>query len=149
MSDGSSNAPSWLFSFVDLAFLMLIAMTQVASDAIEAPDLGELIVPSISDERTEELSGESARGWQLRVHPPGAAAPFELVAAGGGLPSESEWVARDALPGRLAEIAGRERGKPVLAPHEDSRSQDLLDAASALEEHWPTRRRALVARAFE
>ena len=28
MSD-SGNAPSWLFSFVDLAFLLLIAMTQI------------------------------------------------------------------------------------------------------------------------
>ena len=37
----SSNAPSWLFSFVDLAFLLLIAMTQLAQDAIPpAPELG-------------------------------------------------------------------------------------------------------------
>lgn len=148
MNDGS-NAPSWLFSFVDLAFLMLIAMTQLASDSIEAPELGELLVPRISQERAEELSGESARGWQLRVHPAGEALPFELVVAGGGGPREAERVSREALPGRLAELAAREVGKPVLAPHEDSRSQDLLDAASALEQHWPSRRRALVARVFE
>jgi len=39
--------------------------------------------------------------------------------------------------------------KPLLAPHEDSRSQDLLDAVALLEERWPTRRRVLVARITE
>jgi len=36
--------------------------------------------------------------------------------------------------------------KPLLAPHEDSRSHDLLDAVGMLEERWPHRRRATVAR---
>jgi hypothetical protein len=33
----------------------------------------------------------------------------------------------------------------LLAPHADSRSQDLLDAVAILEEVWPDRRRATVA----
>ena len=49
MSDGG-NAPSWLFSFVDLAFLLMIAMTQLTEDApVEAPNLGELVVPRHPD----------------------------------------------------------------------------------------------------
>ena len=35
--------------------------------------------------------------------------------------------------------------KPLLAPHRDSRSEDLLEAAGQLEERWPGRRRATVA----
>ena len=38
--------------------------------------------------------------------------------------------------------------KPMLAPHEDSRSQDMLAAAALLEEMWPGRRRAAVQRVF-
>ena len=44
----------------------------------------------------------------------------------------------------------RESGdRPVLAPHEDSRSQDLLDAAALIEEFWPGRRRVTVARVLD
>ena len=44
-SDDSGNAPSWLFSFVDLAFLSLIVMTQMASNVdTAAPDLGDMVV---------------------------------------------------------------------------------------------------------
>ena len=32
MQQTDGGAPAWLFSFVDLAFLMLIAMTQLAPD---------------------------------------------------------------------------------------------------------------------
>jgi hypothetical protein len=38
--------------------------------------------------------------------------------------------------------------KPLLAPHADARSQDLLDAVELIEEAWPSRRRATVARVF-
>ena len=35
--------------------------------------------------------------------------------------------------------------RPLLAPHGDSRSEDLLAAASLVEELWPGRRRATIA----
>ena len=77
-SEDSGNAPSWLFSFVDLAFLMVIAMTQVANPG--AIDLGELIVPRIASEQTEAAPAAARDGWQLRVHPPSEAeGPFQLV----------------------------------------------------------------------
>ena len=61
-------------------------------------------------------------------------------------------IERIDIEGLRSDIAALSRDgakKPLLAPHEDSRSQDLLDAVAALEEHWPTRRRALVARITE
>jgi hypothetical protein len=153
MSDKSEGAPPWLFSFVDLAFLMVIAMTQVASDVGDAaPDLGEMVVPRISSESTGEMPTEAAEAWQLRVHPPGeeAAAPFELVLVGTAAPGESEhFVSVEPLRERLAELESADRKRPLLAPHEDSRSQDLLDAAALIEEFWPGRRRVTVARLFE
>jgi hypothetical protein len=143
MSDGG-NAPSWLFSFVDLAFLLLIAMTQLAQDA-PGPDLGDIIVPRIEESATEPAGAVHELPWQLRVHPPeDAVPPFELVR---DEPSEAVPAARLTLAelhGRLAQVKGSGQDKPLLAPHEDSRSQDLLDAVAALESQWPGRRRALV-----
>lgn len=151
MRNPSDGAPAWLFSFVDLAFLMLIAMTQLGRDVRpDAPDLGEMVVPRIGVETTTDLATGSSEAWQLRVHPRAehSDGTFELVRAGGspdGLRSESfEDVA--GLRARLAELEAARGQRPLLAPHQDSRSQDMLDAAALLEEIWPGRRRVTVAR---
>ncbi len=141
MSD-AGNAPSWLFSFVDLAFLMLIAMTQLASDQT-GPDLADIIVPTIESEATEDRPVVATETWQLRIHPPSdAEASFELIRSGA-----EERVARVSildLELALDELKQGGGSRPLLAPHEDSRSQDLLDAVAALEMRWPGRRRASV-----
>jgi hypothetical protein len=139
------NAPSWLFSFVDLAFLMLIAMTQIANPG--AVDLGELIVPRIASEQTDAAPAAAREGWQLRVHPPSdVEGPFQLVRSSEVVDAEVVRVDEDALRERLAALDADGSEKPALAPHEDSRSHDMLKAVELLETHWPSRRRALVER---
>ncbi len=149
---GSEQPPAWLFSFVDLAFLLLIAMTQIGGDGQDiSVELGEIVVPRVSEAATTELPTRVAERWQLRVHPGGSEdAPFELVdpaaldpAAGG-----EARLAPAALRARLADLQQAGADKPLLAPHAESHSQDLLLAASALEELWPRRRRATVAPVF-
>ena len=147
MAASTGNAPSWLFSFVDLAFLLLIAMTQVGGDVVEAPVLGEIVVPRIESGSEEDLPTGASDRWQVRVHPPDAdaaedAAPFELAPA--NAPEEGERLGAEALRQRLAELRDQRTEKPLLAPHQDSRSQDLLDALAAIEDLWPGRRRATV-----
>jgi hypothetical protein len=155
MSAPNDGAPSWLFSFVDLAFLMLIAMTQMVNDASSQPDLGEMLVPRISAESSSELSAAASEAWQLRVHPPtsGHGADemrFELIRTGAEGEPESERFGEVALlRDRLVELEADHGPRPLLAPHEDSRSQDLLDAAALIEEFWPGRRRATIARVFD
>lgn len=139
------NAPSWLFSFVDLAFLLLIAMTQLAEDTPRPPDLGELVVPSIDREAAASLPNHAARLWQLRIHPPGDEAPFELTLTAGGEPIETLRGPLPELRARLEALKRSDDRKPLLAPHQDSRSQDLLDAVAVLETLWPGTRRAAVA----
>jgi len=143
------HAPVWLFSFVDLAFLLLIAMTQLDEGRELAVELGEIVVPRIHAS-AEGMPSAAAVRWQLRVYPAEpeqpATTPFELV-----LPSaeESEEPARrlgsGALRAELASLKTTGVARPILAPHADSRSQDLLDAVGILEEVWPDRRRATVA----
>ena len=148
MATSGGNAPSWLFSFVDLAFLLLIAMTQLASDAAPVPELGEIIVPRIQADGSSPLEAGAVELWQLRVHPKDAeaAGPFELARSGGEVDvAQPERLAEPALRERLAELKRTGEDKPLLAPHEDSRSQDLLDAVASIEELWPSRRRATIA----
>ena len=62
------HAPVWLFSFVDLAFLLLIAMTQLDEGRELAVELGEIVVPRIHAS-AEGMPSAAAVRWQLRVHP--------------------------------------------------------------------------------
>ena len=150
-SDGA--APAWLFSFVDLAFLMLIAMTQLAPDpGAKIPNLGEMIVPKVGAAASTEMGAAAAEVWQLRVHPPedDAIGPYELVrVVEGRAEADGARIVANDLRGQLAMLKQGAGGKPMLAPHEDSRSQDMLEAAAMLEEHWPGRRRAAVSRVFD
>jgi hypothetical protein len=148
------GAPAWLFSFVDLAFLMLIAMTQLAPDpGAKIPNLGEMIVPKVGATASTEMAGTATEVWQLRVHPPEpeAESPYELVRIFEGVArqDESERIVADDLRVQLASLKADRGLKPMLAPHEDSRSQDMLEAAAMLEELWPGRRRAAVSRVFD
>jgi hypothetical protein len=142
---GHGGGPTWLFSFIDLAFLMLIAMTQLAEAAGEKkPELGEIQVPKISAESTGALPPAAGELWQLRVYPrsEAEAAPFEV--AGSRAQRTGERIELEALRAKLASLAASGAARPLLAPHGDSRSEDLLAAVAALELSFPSQRRAVV-----
>ncbi len=149
MQDNSESAPSWLFSFLDLALLMLVAMTQLAPDTPpEVPDLGQMVVPRIGEAGSDTLASEAVEAWQLRVHPPeeGVASPYELVRVVDGQAEEAPRIEPAVLRMELTGLKAANGLKPMLAPHEDSRSQDMLEAAALLEEIWPGPRWATVTR---
>ena len=139
------SAPIWLFSFVDLAFLLLIAFTQLAPDPAEIRvAVAELERPRI--ERVEAgatpRSGEPV--WQLRVHPLAGSddptvkrAPFELIEPGtADDPEARRAVDASELAAHLEVLRDRALPRPLLAPHRDARSEDLLVAVSLLEGAW-------------
>jgi len=144
MASGSETAPAWLFSFVDLAFLLLIALTQVGGGP-RAVDLGEIIIPRVNEEATGSLPAGASERWQLRIHPPAATdpGPFELLAPGSA-GAAGVHLAAATLREQLGRLQEARADKPLLAPHQDSRSQDLLDAIALIEERWPDGRRAAV-----
>ena len=135
----TSSAPAWLFAFVDLAFLLLIALSQLGPDPTAVP-LGELVVPRVAEAGTLELGAGAARRWQLRVFPAGDPPAFELV----DLDGRSERVSGPELSARLEALLANGQGKPLVAPHENSRSADLLDAVARVEALWSARRRVAV-----
>ena len=147
------SAPIWLFSFVDLAFLLLIAFTQIAPDRSQAPaDLAELEIPQIYGRGTPLANKSSAGVWQLRVHPSSlsgeqidARTPFELVEPGRApIAPAIRAIDADELASQLRILHSRASNKPVLAPHPDSRSEDLLVAISMLEDVWKNARTVAV-----
>jgi hypothetical protein len=165
--NSDDNAPAWLFSFVDLAFLMIIAMTQVGGDRTGMGiELGEVIIPKIQAGATTDLPSRAPERWQLRVFPRDAdempvtvaggvvedyGRPFELALPSQNAAGDETYRARlsiEELRAQLAALHATETKKPLLAPHADSRSQDMLDAIGVMEELWPSRRRATVSPVF-
>ena len=130
------NAPIWLFSFVDLAFLLLIAFTQIGPVPVAGPVLsaiGEIEIPRLETPARPTTGAQSANRWQLRVHPTDASPDvFELVEAD----RPGTRIAAADLASRLDLLHARSAEKPILAPHRDSRSEDLLIAVGLLETVW-------------
>lgn len=144
MATSHSDTPAWLFSFVDLAFLILLAMTQLGTpDSQKSIDLGEIVVPKIGSDGGAQPMAESYTGLQLRVYPAGdGQPPFELVAPG----TQPTRFGKEDLRPRLTRFRTSGMDRPLLAPHADSRSEDLLFAVGMIEDLWPSNRRATVER---
>ena len=144
MASSHSDTPAWLFSFVDLAFLILLAMTQLGSpDSQKSIDLGEIVVPKIGSDAGAQPMAEGYSGLQLRVYPTGdGQLPFEVVAPG----APPVRVSKEELRPRLTRLRTAGLDRPLLAPHADSRSEDLLQAVGIVEDLWPSNRRATIER---
>lgn len=156
------SAPIWLFSFVDLAFLLLIAFTQAGPRTVAMGDpVGLLDIPRLETAARPIEESANAPVWLLRVHPPLARAEatgtpparpaFELLESSRALPAEAgqvrpavERIDARELAARLELLRARKLERPVLAPHRDSRSEDLLVAVGLLETTWQGRRAVAV-----
>jgi hypothetical protein len=150
MSSPHDHTPAWLFSFVDLAFLLLLALTQIGVEPGGiSVDLGEILVPRIRTDEARHLPAAPQQRWQVRVHPAATGQPaFELAApaARGGPAADADArLAASELRARLEGLRDAQERRPLLAPHGDSRTEDLLAAANLVEELWPGRRRATIA----
>jgi len=137
------SAPIWLFSFVDLAFLLLIAFTQIGPrQDTESFDLAMLEIPRIHGPGTPLDVPAPEATWQLRVHPVPtpiddavAHAPYFLIEPGVD-PEAAPPQDVATLSESLAVLDRRGATKPVLAPHRDARAEDLLVAVALLDETW-------------
>ena len=86
MAGSHSDTPAWLFSFVDLAFLILLAMTQLGSmDDQKSINLGEIVVPKIGAEVAAPSRWPSGyAGHRFAYTPRATSCPsFELLVPNG------------------------------------------------------------------
>jgi hypothetical protein len=111
---------AWLFTFTDLAFLLLISLS---------------MIPSAPDDVTLHFS-------EMDV------TPFKLVRVeiiqGSSTPLYAQYLQRDELLGKL-EFLKERNIRPVLLPSKTSLTQDFLFAAGAIARAWDnTRSNAIV-----
>jgi hypothetical protein len=143
------NGQTWLFSFTDLAFLLLISLSLIPS----APDnitikLAEMDVPVVPESGQTAPLQAVREVWELQVfavsdkHP----TPYRLIRAGVGksVSGEDEKVLskEDLFP---AISALKQRNvRPMLLPEKSSLSQDFLYAAGVMAKVWSDGTRTVV-----
>ena len=133
---------TWLFSFTDLAFLLLISLSLIPS----APDnitihFSEMEIPDVPSNPNMSPVDKTAHTLELQVHPKteDQPRPFRLVKIGLEANSATEQYSksldRDQLIPELEALRGVSV-RPILLPEKKSLSQDFLFAAGAIARVW-------------
>ncbi|MDY6906270.1 MAG: hypothetical protein SWH61_16485 [Thermodesulfobacteriota bacterium] len=139
----------WLFSFADLAFLLLIAFTQASTIGKKPISIGEMMLPKVVDGPNVDRLSPSFKLHQIRVHKPddGETPVFQLVAVDAdGQEIPGDRITADRLAERLMAMKANGMAKPVLVPDEISLSKDMLLAMSLIEKTWADVRKVTVER---
>jgi hypothetical protein len=140
----------WLFSFADMAFLLLIAFTQASTIGKKPISIGEMVLPKVVDGPNVELPPKEVRFYQVRVYKPSEAGlgPFQLVT---GIPTDDvenpdNRISATELQALLMTLQTAGAARPVLVPDELSLSRDMLMAMSLIEKTWEGTRTVTVER---
>ncbi len=136
----NTNGQTWLFSFTDLAFLLLISLSTIpAADSVTIR-FSEMDVPVVPESQQLGALGQLREVWELQVHPVSEEypVPYEIVRF--GLASqvdgkEAMLLAPEQLVDALDKLKARNI-QPILLPEKTSLSQDLLYAAGAMAKVW-------------
>lgn len=136
------KSQTWLFSFTDLAFLLLISLSLIPS----APNsitihFAEMDVPVVPENQNMTEVAPVKETWELQVRAPGAEqiAPYRLVrmALVNNEPREleSRFLTAQELEAELEVLRGI-GVRPALLPEKRSLSQDFLFAVGAFASVW-------------
>ncbi|MEZ4485160.1 MAG: hypothetical protein R2864_11430 [Syntrophotaleaceae bacterium] len=135
-----NNGQTWLFSFTDLAFLLLISLSTIpAADSVTIR-FSEMDVPVVPESQQLGALGQLSEVWELQVHPVSAEhpVPYKVMRTGLGTPEagpEAMLLSAEELMPALEKLRARDV-KPILLPEKKSISQDLLYAAGAIAKVW-------------
>jgi hypothetical protein len=143
------NGHTWLFSFTDLAFLLLISLSLIPS----APDnitikLAEMDVPSVPEHEQIAPLANVRELWELQVYAVSdqRPVPYRLVRAGVGKSASAQDVkvlTREELLPAIEALKQRNL-RPILLPEKNSLSQDFLYAAGVIAKVWTNGSRTIV-----
>ena len=126
----------WLFSFADLAFLLLIAFTQATTFGRHPVDIGEMTLPEVVDVPSISSLNQPYLSFQIRVLMPTIpeTSPFQLVTISGGHEdTTAPCMDAQGLRDRLTLMRQAGKSRPVLVPHRFSLSKDTLMAMALIE----------------
>lgn len=126
----------WLFSFADLAFLLLIAFTQSSTVGSHSVHIGEMTIPEVVDVQSISSLDQPRLSFQIRVLKPTIpeTTPFQMVTVTDGhvTPDETTLDAQE-LRNRLTLMKQEGKNRPMLVPHRFSLSKDTLMAMAIIE----------------
>ena len=131
----SKNNNIWLFAFADLAFLLLIAFTQIPLGLT----FEEMVIPEANPNNTYNKLDKKAVNFELRIHKVTEEEPnpFQLVMyLDKGGKSFGDRFPKKELRDRLILVAKDSPAKPLIVPDEHSYTKDLVWAMSLVKEIW-------------
>jgi len=150
MQPNKNQTHIWLFSFADLAFLLLIAFTQASTIGRKPITIGEMVLPKVVEGPNVNRLAPAMDLYQIRVHKPAQdddLKVFQLVAVSpDGKADAGEKISGETLAARLIDINSRGARKPVLVPDESSLSRDMLLGMSLIEKIWEDVRKVTIDR---
>jgi|GEM_PF-5497527 len=129
----------WIFSFADLAFILVLAMLIIPTDNSNYADLN---LASVMDSKQLDKSIKAEKLWRVYVKPGGHG--YEAVSVQKKNPQNKLWVDvpfkknRDGLLKVLLKLKSS-REPWVFAAHSKSESGTMLLALSVVQRVWPDR----------
>lgn len=131
---------TWLFSFTDVAFLLLLVYTQLARMSSSENPVAEMRLPAPVVAKNPELSimiaNKDYRQLLVEKH---SDKPYRLARiTGGDEVSRSAAMNFEQLSTALQSIRTERKGqpRPVVVPLPESFSSDLLQAAALVGKFW-------------
>jgi len=151
---------TWLLSFTDLSFLLLISLSLLPSSPVDVTlHLAEMDLPSVPDSKAvQKVSDDQDRrrheAWELQVRPVSEddPLPFRLVRAvvddNRVVEKYVKDLSRDDLETSLISLR-RQSFKPVIVAESRSLSGDFLYAQGTLAKVWAGEKGRAVVRLLE
>lgn len=131
---------TWLFSFTDVAFLLLLVYTQLARMSSSDNPVAEMRLPAPVVAKSPELSllraNKDYRQLLVEKH---SDKPYRLARiTGGNEVSRTDSMNFEELSAALLAILAEKNGppRPVVVPLPESFSSDLLQAAALVGKFW-------------
>ncbi len=139
---------TWLFSFTDVAFLLLLVWTQLARMSSPTAPVAEMQLPAPVVANNPELtalkSDKDHRQVLIEKH---SDRPYRLTRiVGGNEISRSDPMSFAELNAALQGVFNERTGapRPVVVPLPESYSSDLLQAAALVSKRWNEKGTAVV-----
>ncbi|KPA13682.1 hypothetical protein MHK_006112 [Candidatus Magnetomorum sp. HK-1] len=131
----------WLFAFADLAFIMLIAVTQFFSTG-ETIYIEMQLPEVIPNEKTDvKVSKKQIMARHLIIHKPSSKEDkerfqlCELKSASQKIPGGKR-LSRESLEKELKDLIKEKYERPSIVPDANSLTGDLFYAATLLDDIW-------------
>jgi hypothetical protein len=130
---------SWLFSFTDIAFLLLLVYTQLARMSSTDNPVAEMRLPAPVVASSPELKAiKAAREYHQLLVEKHSDRPYRLVhIVRGDESSRSEAMSFEVLTAALQTLVNKgKEPRPLVVPLPESFSSDLLQAAALVGKYW-------------